>query len=98
MRKIRTLRWLDSIKSWSGKTPSDLVYRLWMPVLIDPLCTHYSTDNFDLSAFHAFGIIIVDLDPVMTEGASPVHGFAIDGCRVSATLRYHKNTAGVDGT
>lgn len=68
MQKIRTPRWLDSTRSWSGRTASDLVYRL---VWTDPSCIRaltYPIDNPDLSTFCTIGIMIVDFDPTMKEG------------------------------
>ena len=85
MWKIRTLPWLDSIKSWSGRTALNLVFSLWISVLRDPSRTCCSADDFDLLIVHALGIIIVDLDLKMMEGAPPVHGFAINGCRIKTT-------------
>jgi hypothetical protein len=54
-----------------------------MVVLMDPSCICCPTDSFGLYTFYALGIIVVDLDPMMTEGASPVYGSAIGGRRIS---------------
>ena len=63
MWKIPTLRWLDSIRSWSGRTIPDLWLRTrcWVPRGLRILL-----DGFGLFTVYALGIMAVDLDRFAT--------------------------------
>jgi len=95
MRRIRTLHWPDSIRSWSGRTNSDLAFQVGCSSRFD--WTDNATDSLD--------IVYCSLSLNYSCGSRPkadrrraTRGwFAIDEHRIETTPRYRYSSAGMDG-